>query len=636
MQHTTLAAALLAALSANALANTQALLPPAEFTLDEIVVTATRIPTPLASTLAATSVITREAIQRSQASDMFSLLKSQPGIHVARSGGVGKATSVMIRGTGTKHVLVLVDGVRAASASTGEYDWSALSLDQIERIEIVRGPLSSIYGSDAVGGVIQIFTRRARSPSIKVEVGSQGGRAVSVSLGGGEAWHYSLEAGHESTNGLPTFVDDNTAFGFDRNHVVLGMDGRLNADLGLSARLNQSWGRNQQDAASGDNDYRNRSASLKLDHRIGPNWRQEFTLGNSLDSHTSYSPYIPSRIETHRDSLSWQHDLTLQSGQAILGVDYWNDHVTKDNSGLIDQRVENLGLFGQYRFAVLNGDAQLGLRRDRHDAFGGHNTWNVRWGRELAPGLRFSAGYGTAFKAPTVNELFWPYSVDGPYDWPLGAPLYSDTFITHGNTALKPETSRTSELGLDYRRSGWNTGLRLYETQIRDLIEWKETVTPSGTGSGGIILTTYGYQPANISSARIRGLELNAQMRWLGLDWQAGYTRLLATSLVTGQQLDRRPKNSLTLGASRHINNHSLKIEGSAYSQRLDINGTVPLAGYGLVHAAYEYAINKDTSLGLRLENMFDHEYALARSRTRFYSTPGRSVFLSLRWQPAK
>ncbi len=604
------------------------------FTLDDIVVTATRTPRAVGTTLSATTVIDRKKIQSSQAPDLMTLLEQQAGINISRTGGEGKSTAIFVRGTTSKHVLVLVDGLRAASATTGEYDWNALSPEQIERIEIVRGPLSSLYGSDAIGGVIQIFTRRNTGPGVKLTMGSRGSRGIDLSMGGGDAWRYSLEAGRESTDGLPTFTTGTTAYGFNRNHLALGLDGNLSRETALALRLSQAWGSNELDASTGSNDYKNRTASLKLDHQAGAQWRQSLTLGNSLDRYTSYSPFIPATIETSRDSLSWQHDLTFDSGHLDLGADYWNDHASKDNSGLLDQRIENIGLFAQYRFAALGGDAQIGARRDKHDSFGNHDTWNLRWGRELAPGLRFSAGHGTAFKAPTVNDLFWPFSSDGPYSYTIGATTYSDTYITRGNSSLKPETSRSSELGLSYRQASWDVAANLYETRVSDLIEWQATITPGGGGPG--ITTTYDYQPKNVSSARMRGLELGGHARWLNWDWQAAWTRLLATNLSTGQQLDRRPKNSLTLSVARAFGPHQIRLEGSAYSERLDIQGTKPLAGYGLVNAVYDYALNKHTRLGIRIDNLLDKDYALARTSTRFYDAPGRGIFVTWRYQPGK
>jgi vitamin B12 transporter len=604
------------------------------YPLDDIVVTATRTARSADETLASATVITRSDIEHSQANNLMALLNQYAGLNAARTGGEGKVTSIYLRGTAAKHVLVLVDGVRAASATTGEYDWNALSPEQIERIEIVRGPLSSLYGSDAIGGVIQIFTRRNASSGVSATVGSRGTQALNAYLGGGDDWRYSVEAGSESTDGLPTFSTDATAYGFKRNHAAFGLDGNITPDLSLGLRLAQSEGRNELDPATGNNDYRNRIASLKLGHRINQGWTQTLVLGNALDSFTSHSPYIPAGITTSRDSLSWQHDLLTAAGRFSIGADYWKDRATKNNSGAIDKSVENTGMFAQYQFAALGGDAQLGARRDKHEVFGGYNTWNVGWGRDLSPALRLTATHGTAFKAPTVNDLFWPFSSES-YSYALGGTTYTDTYVTQGNPNLRPETSRSSELGLRYRQATWNVGANLYETQIKNLIDWAPAITPGGI-VGGAVLTTYSYQPANVSSARIRGLELTGHALGLGWDWTAAYTRLLAENLDTGNQLDRRPKDSLILAASRQFGAHRLRLEGSAYSERQDVQGTRQLAGYGLVNAIYEYALNKDTALGVRMENVFDKDYALARTSTRLYAAPGRGLFVTLRYQPAK
>jgi vitamin B12 transporter len=602
---------------------------------DEIVVTATRTARTADETLAASTVITRRDIERSQANSLMELLNQYAGLNVSRTGGAGKETAVYLRGTEDKHVLVLVDGVRAASATTGEYDWNALSPEQIERIEIVRGPLSSLYGSDAIGGVIQIFTRRDTRSGMSATVGSRGTRALNLFLGGGDDWRYSMEAGQESTNGLPTFSTDNTAYAFNRNHFGFGFDGNITPALSLGFRLAQSWGRNELDPATGDNDYVNRTASLKLGHRIDQHWTQTLVLGNSLDSYTSHSPFIPAGIATSRNSLSWQHDVYMDKGRFSVGVDYWNDHATKDNSGVFDKSIDNAGLFGQYQFTALGGDAQLGARRDKHEVFGGYNTWNIGWGRDLTPGFRLTASHGTAFKAPTINGLFWPFSSDS-FTYAFGGNTYTDTYVTQGNSNLRPETSRSSELGLRYKQTTWDVGANLYETWIKDLIDWAPTITPGGIGDGGEILTTYSYQPANVSSSHIRGLELTGHTIGLGWNWFAAYTRLLAENLDTGKQLDRRPKGSLILAASRQFGAHRLRFEGNAYSERQDIQGTRQLAGYGLVNAIYEYVLNKSTALGVRIENVFDRDYALARTSTRFYDAPGRSLFVTVRYQPAK
>jgi len=605
--------------------------------LDEIVVTATRTASAASSLLAQTTVIRREDIEHAHAADLMQLLDQYAGLHVTRTGGEGKATSVFLRGTGPQHVLVLVDGIRASSSTTGEYDWNALSPEQIERIEIVRGPLSSLYGSDAVGGVIQIFTRQRHAPGLKLTVGSRNTQGIQAGLGGAAGkgdWRYSLDVGRESTAGLPTFNNDATTYGFNRTHAALSLDGSLTPDLFLALRLNQSQGHNELDTNTGDNDYANRVASVKLHHQANEHWSHTLTLGHARDEYTSFSPWLPATITTNRQSLAWQHDLNLSDGQINIGLDHWRDHATKDDSGTIDERLDNSGLFAQYRTSALGGNLQLGARRDRHEAFGQHHTWNIGWGRELLSGLRLSLSHGTAFKAPTVNDLYWPYSSDGPYAYTVGTTTYSDTYITHGNTALKPETSRSSELGLRFRQNTWEMGANLFETRIDDLIEWAPTITPGGTGASGEILTTYEYQPENVSRARLRGLELSLRTHWLDWQWQGAFTRLQALNLTTGQQLDRRPESSLSVSASRHWGAHHLRLEALANGPASDIRGTRHLAGHGLANAVYEYALDRAQTLGLRIDNLFDHDYAVAVSSSRDYAAPGRGLFMSWRYQP--
>lgn len=603
---------------------------------DDIVVTATRTAETADTSLRPVIVITRRDIEHSQAHDLLDLLARRTGINIGRTGGEGKGASVYMRGTFAKHVLVLVDGVRAASSTTGEYDWNALSPEQIERIEIVLGPRASLYGSDALGGVVQIFTRQAPAPLVRATLGSHGTRAVNASLGGGSAWRYSLSAGHYLTDGIPNFRDEQRSYGFYRNQAGLSLEGAPARDVSLAFRVNQSWGQNENDATTGDNDYTNRIASLRLVHQGGAQWRQSLVLGNALDSYTSYSPYTPARIETNRRSLSWQHDLDLGGGLLSLGVDHWNDQASKDRSGAIDQRIENTGLFLQYQLWAAGNDWQLGARRDRHDVFGGQNTWNLSWGRDLGGGLRLLASHATAFKAPSVNDFYWPMSTSfsGVYDF--GGTYFSDTYVTQGNPALRPETSRGTEIGLRYRREALHMEANLYQTRIQDLIEWTSDVIPGGgTGTAGNpILTTYNWYPQNISSARIRGLELSAGTRLGGWELQGTYTRLLASNLRTDRQLDRRPGNSLSLRAERAYGPHRLSIEAEGYSPRNDSSASTTLPGYGLLHLGYEQMLGKGLTLGVRLENALDKEYALARIPTRFYATPGRGLFVSLNWRP--
>ena len=596
-------------------------------TLGEIVVTATRTALTADEALAAVTVISRRDIERSQANSLDEVLRAVPDLEISRNGGYGKSTSLFLRGTNADHVLVLVDGVRAASATLGTYAWENLRPDQVERIEIVRGPRAALYGSDAVGGVIQIFTRKARGPFVQVGTGSHGTHEISAGLGGGESWRYSLEAGHFRSDGIPTNAVFTRDHGYENTHLAAGLEGNLAPDLKLSLDLTHAQGHSELDAGTGNEDFRNRVFSARLAHKVSETWSQRLALGHTLDDYTTHSPTSPSNITTRRTSLAWQHDLAwFPSGLTTLGVDLWRDRADKDNSGTIHQTLDTAALFAQQQWRGLGSDWVLGLRGDHHERFGSKTTGSLAWGRDLAPGTRLTASWGTAFKAPTVNGLFWPHSVD-PVD--LDEPpdgIVDITFITQGNPNLRPENSRSLELGLRHKLgAGFSLGANAYRTRIKDLIEWQATQTGP---------TEYTYQPANVSSAAIDGLELTAGGKLAGWRVNAGLTFLDAKNESTGAQLDRRPKRKLGLTLGRAVGAGDVQAEWIAASARNDLNNTTRLGGYGIVNLAYRHSLGKDADVQVRVENLFDKEYVLASSFSGDYNTFGRSLFLTLRYQP--
>lgn len=587
-------------------------------TLDEIVVTATRTALTADEALAAVTVITRLDIERSQANSLDEVLRAVPDLEISRNGGYGKSTSLFLRGTNADHVLVLVDGVRAASATLGTFAWENLRPEQVERIEIVRGPRAALYGSDAVGGVIQIFTRKARAPFVQAGIGAHGTREISAGLGGGEQWRYSLEAGHFRSDGIPTNVVFNRDHGYENSHFAAGLEGEITPGLKLNLDFTHAQGHSELDANTGNEDFRNRVFSARLAHRVSETWSQRLLLGHTLDDYTTHSPTSPSNITTRRTSLAWQHDLALiPAGLTSLGLDLWRDRADKDNSGAIHQSLDTVGVFAQQQWRALASDWVLGLRGDHHDRFGEKTTGSLAWGRDLAPGTRLTASWGTAFKAPTVNGLFWPYSSD---------VFFGTTYITLGNPNLRPESSRGLELGLRHKLgAGFSLGANLYRTRIKDLIEWQGSQTGPAE---------YTYQPANVSSAAIDGLELTAVGNLGGWRMNAGLTFLDAENESTGAQLDRRPRRKLGLTLGRAVGAGDFQAEWIAASARNDLNDTTRLGGYGIVNLAYRQALGKDIDLQARVENLFDKDYVLASSFSGDYNTFGRSLFLTLRYQP--
>lgn len=584
--------------------------------LDEIVVTPTRTAQTVDESLTSVTVISREDIERSQPATVTELLRSQAGIHISHNGGIGKTSSVFLRGTNADHVLVLIDGVRASSATLGEFSWSNFSPAQIERIEIVYGPRASLYGSDAIGGVIHIFTRTPRGASARFTLGSDETKAGQVAFGGGETWRYSITAGGLNTGGIPVVKNDDADVGYDNRNLTLALDGALSSRTDLKLSATQAEGTNELDPETGNIDYRNRVLSARLRHDTAERWHQTLTLGHALDESRSFSPFMPATITTNRLSASWQHDVALGHGLLSAGIDHWQDEAEKDDSGIIDETLRNTGLFLQHQFGLAGGDINLAIRQDEHSEFGSETTWSAAWGMDVTDRTRISASHGTAFKAPTVNDLFWPHG---------SSEFFGTTYITEGNPDLRPESSRTTEVILRQQLSdSSHLAATAYYTEVENLIDWQSTQTGADE---------YTFRPDNVSEASIRGLTLQAGTRLAGWSVNGSFDYLDALDEARDEQLDRRPKRTLKISANRIVGRHDLGIEGLAFSDRLDNNGATELDAYQLVNLQYRYRLGKDFMLGARVENLLDEDYVLAKSFSGEFNTLDRSIYVSLSYQ---
>jgi len=581
--------------------------------LDEIVVTATRTPHTAEETLAATTVITRRDIERGQAQSIQEVLAGHAGIGLASNGGVGQAAGVFLRGTQSGHVLVLIDGIKVGSATLGTTAFQDIPVDAIERIEIVRGPLSSLYGSEAIGGVIQLFTRRGggeMTPSASVMLGSFNTKKTTATLSGGSenAW-FNIGASHFDTDG---FNACKGALGAACFTVEPDKDGYRNSALNLRGGYRFQPG-TELDLhflhAAGkvefDGSFQNQMDSLQqvlgasLKHQVNDRWNLKFSVGQSRDESENFLNGASTTVfNTRRDSYTWQNDLSLATDHLLtLGVDRLEDRVSGTTAYTVSRR-DDTGLFAQYQGRVGGNDIQLALRRDNNSQFGHHSTGNIAWGRALSNDIRASLSYGTAFKAPTFNQLYWP---------------------GFGNSNLSPERSRSLEIGLSGKFLAGRWSANIFETRVADLIGFDNA-----------------FNLVNIHSARIRGMEGAASLR-LG-EWDARINLTLQSpeqqsGVNSGNLLNRRAEQSLRLDLDRAIGawnvGGTFRAEGRRYE---DLANTVKLPGYGLVDLRAEYKLAKDWQVQAKLENLFDKDYETAH----LYNQPGRSVFVTLRYQPGK
>ena len=611
MSHLAAAAALLLAapmvLSAHAAAAEEAT------ELDPVVVTATRTARTVNASLASVTVIERSDIERLQAVSVPDLLRGVKGLQVANSGGPGKVTDIYTRGTSADHTLVLIDGVKVGSATTGTTAWQDLPIDQIERVEVVRGPRSSLYGSEAIGGVIQIFTRKgggALKPSLSLGGGSYGSANASANLsGGGDSGWWSLGGSYQDTEGFNActgvpgtagcFTDEPDIDGY-RN---LAGSARGGYRFGRRGDLDLFWlGTKAQSRFDGSfvNDTKTNQQVFGAKGRFAPldPWDLTLALGQSRDdSDNRLDGDFVTAFDTLRETASLQSDLTLGAGQILtLGVDWQNDHITSTEDYAEDSR-DNVGVFGQIQASLQGHDLSASLRQDDNQQFGTHATGSAAWDHTLAVGVRLLASYGTAFKAPTFNELYFP--------------LY-------GNPDLAPEQSRSAEFGVSGDLGLLQWSVNAYQTDVDDLIAFGPA-----------------FIPENIDKAQIRGLELGATGAHHGWTLSANLTLLDPINVSQGPDdgnlLPRRAEQSARIDLDKELGAWRLGGSLIGVGRRFDDTAnTLVLDPYATLDLRAEYAIGKGWRVQGRLENLFDANYETAA----YYNQPGRGAYLTLRYEP--
>ncbi|MEZ5468886.1 MAG: TonB-dependent receptor [Lysobacterales bacterium] len=571
-------------------------------TLDAVTVTASRRPRPVAETLADVSVIERAEIEDSQTPDLLDLLRLQPGVDLSRTGGSGQASSLFLRGTNSNQVLFLVDGVRVASSNTGATAWEHLPLDQIERIEIVRGPRASYYGSDAIGGVISITTRELRGASALLRLGSNGREAGAVGYGfAGERSSLSVQVGAEHYDGFSATLPGN--FSYDPDD-----DGYRHRNLGLRARhqlgsqqLSFSGLATRQDVEfdQGLTDVRQHATALTLEGPLAQDWNHRLTLGGARDDLTT--PVFFSRFITRRENLDWVHDLELNPAQhLVFGLSAQRERGNSIDSFSGDATY-SASLHHQAVFLGWQGhhgplEHELALRYDEHDTFGGKATAQAALGWRLDPG-RVYLSWGQGFRAPNLNELY--------------SPGFGGLFA--GNPELDPERSNSLELGFDTEIGTARFGANLYRTRIRDLVAFQ------GNDS---------FQAVNVARAAIDGIELTLDRDLDALQLGANATWQDARDADTGLDLLRRPNLKLGVsGSYRFQAGVVLSSDLNYVSERRDFSGD--LHPYTLAGVRAEWSFADSWNLGARLSNAFDRDYSFARD----FASPGRELIVTLRWQ---
>ncbi len=605
-----LAALALAAASLLPVRALHAQTPPAAM-LRETVVTATRTVRPLVDLVADVTVIDRAEIERSGATGLADVLVRVPGIEMARNGGPGNATSLYLRGAETRFTAVFIDGVRVDSQSTGGAPWESIPLAQVERIEILRGPAGAVYGSDALGGVVQIFTRkgdRPFAPYAGVGLGTYGTRQWDVGFSGAQgAFDYALGLAGEASNGFN--IRPVTGYNPDDDgYKTESFSGRLGWQLNAAHRLEATALSGSTDAQY---DASNRTpASTRDDHALnlvqarGLNWRGQWsehysTVLSATESRVQYETRPSAYLTmTRLNGYLFQNELRFGAHQFTAALERKVDYL--ENRPIYRERRQDALALG-YGWRHGPHSLQFNARHDDDSEFGGQDTGSLAYGLALSPQWRATASAGTAFRAPTLYQRFSSYGV----------------------ASLKPETSTNQELGLQYGKGPAQFGLVVYRNEVRNLI----TYANSNTGCTNSPNGCYG----NTAAADYTGMTLTLQVRLAGATFKASLDVQEPRDTQTGKLLARRASHHVNLAVDRRFGRWQLGAGALLSGARYDAaDNTTVLPGYALLHLHASTRIGKDWSMLARIDNLTDTPYQLASG----YATAGRSLFVGLRWAP--
>jgi vitamin B12 transporter len=595
-------------------------------TLEPIIVTATKLDTPAREVASSVSVVGRQDLENKQAHTVLDALRDIPALDVVRSGGIGQQTSVFLRGANSAHTLVLIDGIEVndPSTSTRFFDFSFLSTDNIERIEILRGPGSTLYGSDALGGVINIITKRGKgkpTASFSLEGGSYETHQEKFDFSGGtEFINYSLSASFLESDGISsasTKDGNHERDGYDRTAVAsrIGLTPAEFLDIDFIFRYTDSESELDDFVGPGADDPNNTldtesiffrsQAAITLFENL---WEQKigFSLTDydrkNIDNPDPVDPLdaTNSQFKSRLHKVDWQHNFNLHPTNILtFGLEYEKEKAefTTAFSSLDEKSAETTGYYLQDQIKLWNSFfTTLGLRVDDHNRFGSRLTYRITSAYVLdQSGTKIKASYGTAFKAPSLSQLF------------------EESAFAVANPDLDPEKSRGWDVGIEqsFLEEKLILSATYFENHFEDLIVGVP-VDPNDIFGP--------FQNVNLDEAQTKGVELTATVRpFEGLILKGNYTYTDTEDRETGEQLLRRPRHKYNLGMNyRFLAKGNIHLDVLYVGERDDVGG-IKLDAYTTINLAAYYDLTKYLRVFGRVDNLFDEEY----EEVSGFGTPG-------------
>jgi vitamin B12 transporter len=613
----------------------------ADDSVETIIVTGTRIPTNISESLSAVSVIQRADIERYQASDIFELLSRVPSVSFTRSGGRGSSTKMALRGNQSDHTLFLIDGVRIGSATSGAATLASLNMSTVERIEVIRGPKSNLYGADAIGGVVNIITRKITEPSafsVQTSFGSNNTKETSVfAVDSGD--RYSLTT---TFNTLDSDGIDSTAStagvngdkdGFSKDSLALNFHAQPqdNVDWRLVYNLNETDSDYDENCTVGPRSDRSsvfcdiyktgkvESLSNAIDYKASELWHTSLQLGWSNDeslvaAHSVYSDEAlteESKIDlsqtnnggefnTKKTEATWVNNIFLGDTETVtLGVDYLSDEVS-GSTNFSEKSRDNKAAFFQYKFQSGDSDIIFGTRRDDNEQFGAHTTTSILAGENISENVRLNFSYGEAFKAPTFNDLYRPFT---------------------GNSALKPEQSVNYEIGLNATLGNTFLTIALFHNQLENLIQYNSS-----------------FQIEQTAEVDIKGVEFSADTEIAGWDLSVAGSIINPENKANGKLIRRLAEQSVSFNADYEVDNNlafgfTVRSESHRFN---DHDNNVRLGGYSTSSIRASYRLSNEWLVKAKVNNLTDKEYVTSSSSSLGnYLSLGREAMITISYTPS-
>lgn len=577
---------------------------------DDIVISASRIESKRIESGSAITVLDQQYLKENQARSVAEVLQNVPGVSVTNSGGFGQPTSVFIRGASSSNTLVIIDGIEVndLTTSAGSYDFAHLMVDSVERIEILRGSQSALWGSDAMGGVINIVTKKGQAgfnPTANIEIGENSYHKETINLNGAKGnSHYSFSASNMKTDGISARKNESDDDSYENQNITLKAGHQFNDIFTMDAVLLYNDSESEYDSYGTDSDSGYYSTSRQHQAKLNTNiellnkqWKNRISIAVS-DSERKHFAASNTKFEGTKIKTD------LQSDYYFTPVDEYTQRLSfiaehekdeyEDSSSERDMETSGivLGYGADWEKTIF---ANAALRHDFNDSFDDTTTYHIDISAWASDGTRLHASHGTGSKNPTFYQLYGYY----------------------GNTSLKPEESLSWDAGIEYNFSALDAYLDLtyFDSSYTDMIDTE--------CNASWVCTFY-----NVDEATARGVELTGSLK-ISKDFRANanYT-YTDTDNGDGDQLARRPKHSASINANyKYTPNLSANIGVNYVGKRLDTNySPLEVDSYTVINIALAYQVNEHIILSTRIENAFDKDYEEASN----YNTDDRTAYIGV------